>query len=87
MMIKLTEKQRKELERLWFIYGNSGPKSTKANHGYIQGFLEFGEDRKEFYRDGEENLKEKGFIKNVLEKYRLTDECVNAVEEVMTNDK
>lgn len=81
--MQLTDKQRKELERLWFIYGNSGPKSTKGNHGYIQGFLEYGEDRKDFYRDGEANLKEKGFIKDVLQKYRLTEECVEAVERVL----
>jgi hypothetical protein len=42
--VTLNDKQRRALERLWFIYGNYGPKTTPGNHGFIQGFLEHGQD-------------------------------------------
>jgi hypothetical protein len=42
--ILLTDTQRDRLERLWFVYGNHGPKRTPGNHTFIQGFLEHGLD-------------------------------------------
>lgn len=42
--VKLTDEQRQKLERLWFIYGNHGSKTTPGNHCFIQGFLEHGQD-------------------------------------------
>lgn len=33
--VKLTEAQRAELENLWFVFGNRGPKTTPDNHGFI----------------------------------------------------
>lgn len=42
--VTLTDSQRGRLERLWFVYGNHGPKSTPGNHTFIQGFLEHGLD-------------------------------------------
>lgn len=56
--ITLTTKQRKELERLWFIYGNHGPKMNYEDHGFIQHILERGRDprgkRKPYYRPTQE---------------------------------
>ncbi len=42
--IQLTDIQRERPERLWFVYGNHGPKTTPGNHTFIQGFLEHGQD-------------------------------------------
>src|SRR3712207_3704229 len=42
--VTLTPVQRQRLERLWFIYGNYGPKTTPGNHSFIQGILEQGLD-------------------------------------------
>lgn len=42
--VEVTDEQRRRLERLWFIYGNHGPKTTPGNHSFIQGFLEHGQD-------------------------------------------
>ncbi len=42
--VTLTDDQRQRLERLWFIYGNYGPKTTPGNHSFIQGLLEYGTD-------------------------------------------
>ena len=78
--IKLTDQQRESLEKLWFIYGNDGPKFTKANHGYIQGFLEYGEDREQFYLDGAEAIKERHLP---LEKWIITQECIDEVKKIL----
>jgi hypothetical protein len=54
--VELTDGQRARLERLWFVYGNHGPKTTPDNHGFIQGFLERGSDERDFYRPTAECL-------------------------------
>jgi hypothetical protein len=46
--VEVTDGQRSALERLWFIYGNYGPKTTPDNHQFIQGFLERGQDERDF---------------------------------------
>ena len=46
--VEVTEESRRQLERLWFIYGNHGPRHTMENHYYIQGFLERGQDERDF---------------------------------------
>ena len=46
--VEVTDEQRRELERLWFIYGNYGPRHTMENHYFIQGFLERGQDERDF---------------------------------------
>ncbi len=46
--VELTEGQRRELERLWFVYGNYGPRHTMENHYFIQGFPERGQDERDF---------------------------------------
>ena len=48
----LTRKQRRQLERLWFHYGNYGPKATPGNHSFIQGPLEHGKDMRPLQRRG-----------------------------------
>lgn len=49
MKTELTDYQRRVLEDLWFVYGNYGPEHTNSNHHWIQGFLERGEDNRDFY--------------------------------------
>ena len=46
--VQVTEELRRQLERLWFIYGNYGPRHTMENHYFIQGFLERGQDERDF---------------------------------------
>lgn len=48
--IKLSEKQIKELKKLWFVYGNGGEKHTLFNHKYIQGIIECSEQRTEYLK-------------------------------------
>jgi hypothetical protein len=54
--VEVTEGQRRELERLWFVYGNYGPSHTMQDHYFIQGFLERGQDERDFNRVTEECL-------------------------------
>ena len=44
--VELTAEQCYELERLWFYYGNRGPKTTPGNHGFIQGLIERFQDER-----------------------------------------
>jgi hypothetical protein len=44
--VTLTAEQRTRLERLWFIDGNYGPKSTSGNHSFIQRLIENGIDER-----------------------------------------
>ena len=46
--VEVTQGQRREQERLWFVYGNYGPRHTMQNHYFIQGFLERGRDERDF---------------------------------------
>jgi DNA-binding PadR family transcriptional regulator len=46
--VEVTDEQRRQLERLWFIFGNYGPEHTMENHYFIQGFLERGQDERDF---------------------------------------
>jgi hypothetical protein len=46
----LTPNQMKQLEKLWFIYGNNGKKSSLRLHKFLQGFIEHSCDYRNFYR-------------------------------------
>lgn len=46
--VEVSDEQRQQLERLWFVYGNYGPRHTMENHYFIQGFLERGQDERDF---------------------------------------
>lgn len=81
MMELLNAKQRIALKKLWFVYGNGGPKSTLLNHKYIQGLLEYNEDRKKDYLEGNVNMIEKGFERDCL-----TDECMIEVEKILNSN-
>lgn len=83
--IILTDEQRKSLERLWFIFGNSGSKSTKANHTFIQGFLEHGEDRREaIFSAPLDEIKSR--FPSTWQQWVLTEECVAEVDKILKSD-
>jgi hypothetical protein len=70
--VTITPEQRDRLERLWFYYGNYGPKTTPANHSFIQRLLENGID--------ERSLHGKRTPKSEIP----TPECERAVEAVLS---
>ncbi len=51
--VALTESQTRKLERIWFIYGNNGPRHMpyRHNHYFIQRFLDAGQDQRSKYHD------------------------------------
>lgn len=42
--MELSDVQRKQLGRLWMVYGNNGRLHSHSNHRFIQDLLEVGED-------------------------------------------
>ena len=71
--VALTERQRERLERLWFVFGNRGPKTTPGNHQFIQGLLEHGIDIRPLQ------------TKRTAKRDVPTAECVAAVEKVLAS--
>lgn len=71
--VMLTDSQRERLERLWFVYGNYGPKTTPGNHQFIQGLLEHGLDLRPLQ------------TKRTAKRDRPTEECEAAVEAVLAS--
>ena len=71
MPVTLTDGQRERLERLWFYYGNYGPKTTPGNHQFIQGLLEYGLDLRPIQ------------TKRTPKSERPTQECEAAVDVVL----
>jgi len=69
--VTLTDRQHERLERLWFVYGNYGSKSTPGNHQFIQGLLEHGLDLRPLW------------TKRTAKRDIPTVECVAAVEAVL----
>jgi hypothetical protein len=69
--VTLTDAQRERLERLWFVYGNYGPKTTPGNHQFIQGLLEHGLDLRPLQ------------TKRTAKRERPTEECETAVDAVL----
>ena len=82
--LQLTESQLKRFEKLWFVYGNSGSKSTLFNHKLVQGFLEYKENRIKVYVDGRKIMIKK-YGKEEALKMAVTDECVSACVDVLNN--
>lgn len=82
--LNLTDKQIKEFERIWFIFGNSGKKSTLFNHKLVQGFYESRENRIDAYRDGTKNIVEK-YGQAEADKMAVTEECIAACELILNN--
>ena len=72
--VTLSGWQRERLERLWFVYGNHGPKTTPGNHQFIQGMLEHGIDIRPLQ------------TKRTAKRDVPTAECVAAVEEVLATE-
>jgi hypothetical protein len=70
--VTITLGQRERLERLWFYYGNYGPKTTPGNHSFIQRLLENGID--------ERSLHNKRTSKSELP----TQECERAVQSILS---
>lgn len=48
--INLTESQRIQLNKIWFLYGNYGQKHTDGNHKFIQRLLDSNTYEFEFYK-------------------------------------
>ena len=71
--VTLTESQRDRLERLWFVYGNYGPKTMPGNHQFIQGLLEHGLDLRPLQ------------TKRTSKRERPTEECEAAVEATLAS--
>ncbi len=71
--VSLTDRQRERLERLWFVYGNYGPKTTPGNHQFIQGLLEHGLDLRPLQ------------TKRTAKRDRPTEECEAAVEAILSS--
>lgn len=69
--VTLTPGERQRLERLWFIYGNYGPKTTPGNHSFIQCLLEQGLDLRPL------------ITKRSRKSEIPTPECEAAVDEVL----
>jgi hypothetical protein len=72
--VTLTDRQRERLERLWFIYGNHGPKTTPGNHQFIQGLLEHGLDLRPLQ------------TRRTAKRDIPTAECEAAVEAILSSD-
>ena len=70
--VTLTQGQRDRLERLWFYYGNYGPKTTPGNHSFIQRLLENGIDERSLYN------------KRTPRSEIPTPECEQAVEAILS---
>lgn len=69
--VSLTGGQRERLERLWFHYGNYGPKTTPGNHSFIQRLLENGIDERPLH------------TRRTPKSELPTPECEAAVESVL----
>ena len=69
--ITLRPEQRERLERLWFYFGNYGPKTTSGNHSFIQRLLENGIDERSLY------------TKRTPKSELPTPECEAAVEAIL----
>jgi hypothetical protein len=70
--VTLSPEQRDRLERLWFYYGNYGPKTTPGNHSFIQRLLENGIDERSLYN------------KRTPKSEFPTPECERAVEAILS---
>lgn len=70
--VSLTGEQRERLERLWFYFGNYGPKTTPGNHNFIQRLLENGVDERPLH------------TKRTPKSELPTPECEAAVESVLS---
>lgn len=75
MKVVITNEQKKQLEKLWFIYGNGGSKHTLGNHKFIQNLLTDNEDYRSFYR------------RRLAAIHSLTDSCMNDVDKILDNFK
>lgn len=71
--VTITDAQRERLEHLWFVYGNHGPKTTPGNHQFIQCILEHSIDIRPLQTT------------RTAKRDVPTEECVTAVERVLTS--
>jgi hypothetical protein len=70
--VTLTPEQRERLERLWFYFGNYGPKTTLGNHSFIQRLLVNGIEERSIH------------AKRTPKSEVPSHECEIAVEAVLT---
>ncbi len=79
MKVELSKDQTRELRKLWFVFGNNGPKHTHHNHIFIQRFLDSGEDWEDKLRKADKE----GNRRIDRSKVDLTQECVEEVRKVV----
>jgi hypothetical protein len=48
--MNLSDKQRKEIESLWFLYGNYGANHSDRDHRFLQSLLESGRDLRALFK-------------------------------------
>ena len=77
----LTEEQREALNKLWFIYGNHGKKTTLSNHRFIQNILTRGEDDRDFFLNA--NYSRYIAAGQDVVKLKITKECIDAVDKIL----
>ena len=46
--------QRRKLEKIWFVFGNDGTKSSDSNHKFIQRILDAGVDYRLHYHPSQD---------------------------------
>ena len=69
--MNLTLNQKKELSKIWFVYGNNGKKHSHCNHRYIQNLIQSDEDTLYFYLQSP--------------KHDTTLECIEKVAHIIHN--
>lgn len=52
--MKISKKQRKQIESLWLVYGNYGKRHSNANHRFLQSLLERGQDLRDLFKPSAE---------------------------------
>lgn len=82
--IGISPEQRRQLEDLWFIYGNGGSKSNFNQHRFIQDILERGEYDVKHWGKKKNAKAAKLLARNYnFNGYVLSKECIDAVDLIL----
>ena len=87
MKVEISNEQRKELLKLWHLYGNHGDKANFNQHRFIQIILETGNFDKEkktvYFSKNSKNAAKKILPKRNFNNYEISDECFEAVKNIL----